>query len=219
MFNSAKESNILKNENVINLPNPINTSFFKEIDKNYAKGVLGINTSKKILLFGAVNATTDHQKGFHLLKKVIKLLDKDNYLIVLFGNRENDLFQELDIETLPLGYIHDEITMRTVINASDVFLLPSLQENLSNSVMESLSCGVPVVSFDIGGNSDMVKHMNTGYLANPFDVQDFAYGIEYLANNPQIGKNARSFVCENFDYDVVSRLYFNFFNELINRTI
>jgi glycosyltransferase involved in cell wall biosynthesis len=218
MSNSAKESNILKNENVINLPNPINTSFFNGIDKNHAKGVLGINTSKKILLFGAVNATTDHQKGFHLLKKVINLLNKDNYLIVLFGNRENELFEELEIEIIPLGYIFDEITMRAVINASDVYLLPSLQENLSNSVMESLSCGVPVVSFDVGGNSDMVKHKHTGYLAKPFDIQDFANGIEYLANNPQIGKNARSFVCENFDYDVVAKLYINFFNKLIHRT-
>jgi glycosyltransferase involved in cell wall biosynthesis len=211
----AKTSKIVGAKQVVNLPNTINADFYKPLNKDNCKEVLGINSSKKILLYGAINATTNKIKGFEHLKTAIKSIDSNKHLLVVFGNSEEDFELECDMEVLKLGFIHDELMMRVLYNAADLFLLPSIQENLSNSIMESLSCGVPVVAFDIGGNSDMVKHRVTGYLAKPFDCGDFANGINYILENSQLSSQARDFVVNHFDYSVVSKKYFEYFNSII----
>jgi glycosyltransferase involved in cell wall biosynthesis len=212
----AKKSKIVGMRQVVNLPNTINADFYKPLNKQNCKDVLGINTSKKILLYGAVNATTNKIKGFEHLKNAIRLLDINDYLLVIFGNSENDFDIGCDIELLKFGFINDELTMRALYNASDVFLLPSIQENLSNSIMESLSCGVPAVAFNIGGNSDIIKHNVTGYLSVAFDPADFANGINIVTKNNNLSINAREFVIQNFDYPVVSRRYFEYFKSIVN---
>lgn len=211
----AKKSKIVGERDVFNLPNPIDTTFYKPYNKKYCRELLGVDSSKKILLYGAINATTNKIKGFEHLKKAIKSIDSKKHLLVVFGNSEEDFELECDMEVLKLGFIHDELMMRVIYNAADLFLLPSIQENLSNSIMESLSCGVPVVAFDIGGNSDMVKHRVTGYLAKPFDSSDFANGINYVLENSQLSSQARDFVLNHFDYSVVSKKYFEYFKSII----
>jgi glycosyltransferase involved in cell wall biosynthesis len=211
----AKKSKIVGERVVVNLPNPINTEFYKPFNKKYCRELLGVDCSKKILLYGAVNATTNKIKGFEHLKNAFNSIDSNEHLLVVFGNSEEDFELDCDIEVLKLGFIHDELTMRALYNAADLFLLPSIQENLSNSIMESLSCGVPVVAFDIGGNSDMVKHRVTGYLAKPFDSLDFANGINYVLENSQLSSQARDFVVNHFDYSVVSKKYFDYFKSII----
>ncbi len=215
MKDSAEKSEILNKIPSVNLPNPIDTNFYSPLNKEYARSVLGISTEKTILLFGAFNATTDFQKGFHYLKNVIDLLDQKKYLLVIFGNNGTSHFENLGLEFLQFGHIHDEMTMRILLSAADIFLLPSLQENLSNSVMESLSCGLPIVAFDVGGNSDLVKHKVTGYLAKPFDILDFSNGIDYISNEDNLGSNARAHAQANFDYNILSKSYFDYFKTII----
>ncbi len=215
MKDSANKSEILNKIPSVNLPNPIDTNFYSPLNKEHARSVLGISTEKTILLFGAFNATTDFQKGFHYLKNAIDLLDQKRYLLVIFGNNGTSHFDNLSLEFLQFGHIHDEMTMRILLSAADIFLLPSLQENLSNSAMESLSCGLPVVAFDVGGNSDLVKHKVTGYLARPFDILDFSNGIDYISNEDNLGSNARAHAQANFDYNILSKSYFDYFKTII----
>ena len=89
-------------------------------------------------------------------------------------------------------------------------VVPSLTENLSNAIMESLSCATPVVAFNIGGNSDMIEHKKNGYLAKEKNSEDLAKGIEWcLEHNTDgaLGKNAREKVLNNFTIDIVSNQY------------
>ena len=98
-------------------------------------------------------------------------------------------------------------------------VVPSLQENLSNAIMESLSCATPVVAFNIGGNSDMIEHKKNGYLAKPFDTTDLKDGIEWVlnANNyDELCKNAREKVLREFDSKVVAKKYIELYKEVLN---
>ena len=117
-----------------------------------------------------------------------------------------------------MGSLHDDVSLVTLYSAVDVMIVPSLQENLSNAIMESLSCGTPIVSFDIGGNSDMIEHKLNGYLAKPFESKDLAHGIEWVLNNPNYDElcvNAREKVLKEFDSVVVARKYVELYEEML----
>ena len=97
-------------------------------------------------------------------------------------------------------------------------IVPSLQENLSNAIMESLCCATPVVGFRIGGNSDMIVHKKTGYLATPFEPEDLKNGIEWVLNSPDydtLCKNAREKVIKEFDSAVVAKQYIELYKKIL----
>ena len=105
-----------------------------------------------------------------------------------------------------------------VYTQADVMVVPSLNENLSNTIMESLSCGTPVVGFDIGGNSDMIDHKQNGYLAAERDCDDLARGIEWcLTSNTDgaMSKKAREKVMKNFTIEIVSEQYKRLYESII----
>ena len=117
-----------------------------------------------------------------------------------------------------LGQLHDDVSLRVLYSAADVMVVPSLEENLSNAIMESLACGTPVVAFDIGGNSDMIEHQKNGYLAQPLDTDDLAKGIEWLLNTPnyqQLCDNARDKVLTHFDSQIVAKRYIALYKEIL----
>ena len=117
-----------------------------------------------------------------------------------------------------IGKLSDDISLNVLYNSVDVMVVPSLQENLSNAIMESLSCGVPVVAFDIGGNKDMITHMKNGYLATPFDTQDLKNGIKFILNHKNynsISNNARNKVLQDFDSKIVSKKYIKLYKSIL----
>jgi len=117
--------------------------------------------------------------------------------------------------------LHDNVSLVTLYSAVDVMVVPSLQENLSNAIMESLACGTPVVAFNIGGNRDMIEHHQNGYLSKPFESKDLANGIEWILNAPnynELCKNAREKVIREFDSSVVAKKYIKLYEEVLKNT-
>ncbi|PAF53680.1 hypothetical protein BKH42_05010 [Helicobacter sp. 13S00482-2] len=214
----AKQSMLLKEKKIINLPNCIDTQLYQPIPKSIAREILNLQSSKKIISFGAIDATSIDRKGYHQLKKALSLLkNKENFKLVIFGASQGESIE--GIETLYLGHLSDDISLKILYNASDVFVTPSLAENLSNVIMESLACGVPVVGFDIGGNSDMIEHKTNGYLAR--DHKDLADGIKWVLDLEQtdydtLCKNARKKICTKFDSNIVSLEYIKTYKEILN---
>lgn len=215
----SKSSSLLKNKNHINLPNPIDTNTFKPFDKEKARELWSLPKDKKLILFGAMGATSDPRKGFEELSIAIQKFDKNlNIEFVVFGSSKPQNAPDLGFKTHYLGSLHDDVSLVTLYSAVDVMVVPSLQENLSNAIMESLSCGTPVVGFDVGGNSDMIEHQNTGYLAKPFDATDLKDGIEWVLNTPnyeELCVNAREKVVREFDSVVVANKYVKLYDEIM----
>lgn len=212
----AKESKVFKNKLCINIPNCIDIETFKPVDKEVARNILNIKTNKKIILFGAMSSTSDARKGFKYMLDTMKILDKDKYIAVIFGNSSEESEIQKYIETIYMGQLSDDYTLALLYNASDVFVAPSIQENLANTVMESLSCGTPVVAFNIGGMPDMIKHEINGYLCEPFKYESLGDGIEYCAKNTvQLGENARKYVEDNYTYEIIGKKYTNLYEKLL----
>ena len=146
-----------------------------------------------------------------------KLQRKDISLVVFGSTRpENPLNIGCDVHYV--GELLDDISLVTLYSAVDVMVVPSLQENLSNAIMESLACATPVVGFAIGGNSDLIEHKKTGYLAKPFDTGDLAHGINYIlnaANYTELAQMARTKVLREFDSCVVAKKYIELYEQII----
>jgi len=220
IMNCSKESSLFKGKMHINLPNPINTNTFKPFDKEKARELWNVPKDKKLILFGAIGATSDPRKGFKELSEALKMLNLKDIEFVVFGSSKPQNAPDFKFKTHYVGHLHDDISLVTLYSAVDVMIVPSLQENLSNAIMESLSCATPVVAFNVGGNSDMIEHKINGYLAKPFQAQDLADGIEWVLNlnekeYNQLCKNAREKVLKEFDSKVVAEKYIKLYKELI----
>ncbi len=215
----TKESTLLKDKDVVNLPNPINTNIFALIDKEKARKRWNLPDDKKLILFGAMSPTNDINKGFSQLSEALYTLEEDDIELVVFGVNTTDEHQNFAFNTHFTGHIHDDIDLSTLYSACDAMVIPSLQENLSNVIMESLSCSTPVVAFDIGGNSDMIEHKKNGYLAKAFKTDDLANGIEWIINNEnyeELCQNAREKVLKEFDSKIVAQKYIELYKEILN---
>ncbi len=221
LANSARESTMFKNIPVSVIPYPINSNYFAPGNKIESCVALNLNPTKNYILYGAMNSTKDPRKGFAEFKKAMQYFEKnyntENLEILVFGSNEKAQFGLTKIEQKDLGMLNDQ-QLLAAYRLSDVMVVPSLNENLSNIIMESLACGTPVVAFNIGGNADMIEHLKNGYLAQSLDIKDLAKGINFcLLNNADNGlsKAAREKVVRNFGTINVSDKYFKVYSEIV----
>ena len=215
---SAAQSSLLMNKKVINLPNPIDLNMFKPIDAVRARELWNLPKDKKLLLFGAMSATSDPRKGYLELSEALKKIDNKIFEVVIFGSSKPESPDDFGFKTHYMGQLSDDVSLVTLYNAVDVMVVPSLQENLSNTIMESLACGTPVVSFDIGGNKDMINHKLNGYLASPLDIEDLANGIKWVLlneNYEELKLNAIDKVTKNFESSLVGKKYVSLYNKIL----
>ncbi len=236
--NSAKKSALLGRFPVHVIPNCIDTDLFRPLVKDeirviaerqenavvrrvFSEATQEKGLAKPLILFGAMNAATDRIKGFASLLSALRLLDNQGFdaQLMVFGANAQELpmkFEHIDVTFV--GYIHDSRILAAIYTVADVMVVPSLTENLSNAIMESLSCGTPVVAFGIGGNSDMIEHKQNGYLAAEHDSKDLAKGIEWCLQhngNGALSKNARKKVLDNYTIDIVTEQYKNLYQSIL----
>lgn len=212
--NSSKSSKVLINTDVFNIPNPINTQIFKPENKIELRKKYNLPTDKKIILFGAMGPESDKNKGYQYLKELLQILEYDNNVCTLiFGMTGESIFNKLYY----LGKINSDNDLSEVFNLADVSVVPSLSENFSNTILESMSCGTPVVAFNIGGNPDLINHKINGYLATPYLINDLHIGINWVLDNSQtLSYKSRKKVEEEFEFSKVGKLYMSLYNDILN---
>lgn len=215
----SSSSPLLKNKVHHNLPNCIDTKIYKPFDKDKARLLWNLPKNKNLILFGAMQATSDPRKGFSELIKALKKVKLKEIELVIFGSKKPNNLPDLNFKTHYLGNLNDDISLVTLYSAVDLMIMPSLQENLSNTVMECLACGTPVIAFDIGGNKDMIVHKKNGYLAKPFDINDLAKGVLWVINNPkydQLCSYSHTRVKAEFDMSVIVKKYIKLYDQVIH---
>jgi len=217
MATEAKSSGLGPLYTVKNLPNPIDINVFRPMDKLDCRRDLGLPINKKLLLFGAMSVT-DRRKGFSQLIQALSTIKDEEIALVIFGKLDIELSEYICGDYYLMGSIGSDVELAKLYSASDAMVVPSLQENLSNSIMESMACGTPVVSFDIGGNSDMIDHCNNGYLASAFSIDDLATGVRYVLSEDrelQLSTSSREKIINNFSNKVVSEKYVRLFQDIL----
>ena len=219
LYKCAQQSELFKDRIIKHIPVGMDLEVFYPTNKKEARKKLSLPLNKKLVLFGAVNAVDDKRKGFRYLIDALKILSnqKDKVELVVFGSSHSDEVSNCNLKVHFLGNINDNHKMSLIYSAADVFVAPSLQDNMPATVMESMACGTPVVAFGIGGMPDMIENGKNGYLAKPFDVNHLAKGILWLIENSNsLGVEARKKVLDNFDIQKISKKYIEIYQNIIN---
>lgn len=178
----ANQSALMQGMTVISIPNPIDTTIFNRQDKLKAKRSLGLPVDKKVILFVA-QKVTDERKGAQYLVDALNQLASSNKalaeecVVALLGGHASELILKINIPSYSLGYVYGDENIARIYNAADVFVIPSMEDNLPNTVMEAMACGVPCVGFNVGGIPEMIDHMKTGYIAKAGNTSDLCHGI------------------------------------------
>lgn len=212
LLESANKSITLPKINKSVIGNTIDTNVFINTEKNIARKKLKIKPNK-LIIFGALSPKTDWNKGFKFIVEAVKMLSSD-ITIGIFGDTNSKMDDFFNVPVINFGRVNDDDVMGLIYSSADLVLVPSKQENLSNTIMESMACSTPVVSFDIGGNSDLITHMEDGYLAKPFSIKSFAEGIEWILNNG-VRRNPRQSIISKFNSEDVTKKYLEVFNNII----
>ncbi len=210
MANSARSSSLFSNKTVIRVPNPIDCSVFKPYDRAQVRAHWNLPDDRALILFGAFNIADDIRKGYKELRAALDLLGDIDAELVIFGMDAPAIDPGFQIKAHYMGEIHDDRLLAMLYSAATVTVVPSLQENLSNTMMESLACGTAVVGFDTAGNPDLIVHEQTGYLAEAFSAADLAKGIQWTIDHDdpkQLSQTCRDYVLENFEAGVVAQQY------------
>jgi glycosyltransferase involved in cell wall biosynthesis len=215
----ARESYLLRNRDVRVIPNGLDFDAFRPMEQKLARQKLNLPLDKKFVLFGAAQVDKDKRKGYELFLQSLDYLSDDDFDFVVFGRKSLENSEKINnFKVHYLGEINDEELLIAAYSACDVFVIPSVQENLSNMVVEAMACNIPVVAFNIGGMPDMIKHKENGWLAKPFEVNDLATGIKWCLENKNIfSDNIRGAATEKFDLKIVAKQYRDLYQEIIDQ--
>lgn len=209
----AKASALLRGQKIVSIPNPIDTHIYRSGDKQAARKNLGLPEDKRLILFVS-QRVTNKNKGMDYLIDACRQLE--DYELVILGGHAEEVVDQLPLKAHPLGYVNDERRIVEIYQAVDVFVLPSLSENLPNTIMEAMACGVPCVGFKVGGIPEEIDHKRNGYVAEYRDSDDLARGIRWIlseADYDQLSQEAVRKVAHSYSQQSVAISYLDVYHQ------
>ncbi len=211
----ARKSALFQSKEVFHLPMGVNTDRYLPGDSQGARHRLGLPADGLVFLFVAMNVN-DKRKGFHLLSQALTRLAEQlpsdvhqEITLAVLGKFDADQQAALPFRVHPLGFRTDLRDILEAYQAANLFILPSLEDNLPNTVLEAMSCETPVVAFDSGGVPEMIDHGQNGLLAasgNADALCEALHAFIKLEASVQVdwGLHARQAMIRNYGYPVVS---------------
>lgn len=221
LADQAKQSALLRSFPFTVIPYAIDQTVFCPVDRSVANQHLDLpDTDRPRLLFGSANVT-DTRKGFRYFAEALTLLHQQhpdlNPEILVFGKGRSYLFDELPYAVRHLGILTTEDDIVAAYNAADVMIVPSLEDNLPNTVIESMACGTPVVGFRTGGIPEMIDHQENGYLADVGSAQQLTDGLTFILTHPDadgLRRNSRQSAENRFSENIVAQQHIELYQKI-----
>lgn len=216
MYNLAKES-MLNQFEIHHIPYGIDTKTYRQLDKEYCRKELQITQYKKVLMFNALSLQDERKGGDLLLNALEKLPASLKSEIILLTIGKHQLVNQVDIETMNLGFVTEDEKKCLIFNAADVFIFPTRADNSPLVLYESLACGTPVVSFDVGGVSDLVRPGITGALAEAENVEQLRDCIQQLLEDDSLrlsmNQKCRDIAAQEYSLELYTERYINVYRQ------
>jgi glycosyltransferase involved in cell wall biosynthesis len=201
------------------IPYGLDTETFAPRSPVASRAQLGLPAERLVLAFGAVSLSNG-RKGMRALLQALSKLDSTRpWIGIYFGEGDLPMQAIHGNELRGVGYLQNNEQLTTFYSAADLFLLPSLEDNLPQTGLEAMACGTPVVGFDVGGIPDYTRPGQTGLLARAGDAGSLARQIGDLIEQPQslrrMGENARRLIKREFSQTVEVDGYRQLYHELL----
>lgn len=221
----AKRSSLFRGRRVEVIPNALDTAMFRPLDSRTARELLRLPPGDRIILFVAEGGAANPNKGFQLLADALKRMDwhrAEGVLLVVAGASSIPDAAACGVPVRCVGNVRDDLTLALLESAADVAVVPSIQENLPNTVLEAFACGTPVVAFRVGGMPDLIVDRVNGALVEPFDTGALADAIRWTIEDParlrELSAAARSRAEGEYALPVQARRYAALYEELLRET-
>lgn len=202
------------------IPNFVDTDLFKPIESNEFRKVLAPH-GEKILVhtsnFRPVKRVPDTIKIFEKVQKEIP----SKLILVGDGPDRSEcerLCRQLDLHD-KVKFLGKQDGLVEILSSSDLFLIPSQSESFGLAALEAMACGLPVISSSVGGLPELVRHNETGFIAEIGDVDRMAkYTLELLSNEKKyklFSENSRQRAVNKFDTSKVVPLYEEYYEQIL----
>lgn len=220
LSDEVQRSSLLKRFTCTVIPNAVDTEIFAPRDRAVAREVVGAPQDARVVLFVADGLHVP-RKGLHLLAEALTGIEKKiGIFLISLGPGQPPTLD--GIPGLQVDSINSDRFLSFVYSAADLFVVPSLQDNLPNTVLESFACGTPVVGFAVGGIPDLVRPGLTGLLAKPRDPLDLRRAILELLSDGERLRNlagtCRRIACEEYSLEIQARRYEIIYREMAERS-
>ncbi|WP_259087525.1 glycosyltransferase family 4 protein [Salinibacter ruber] len=216
MASEARQSSLFSDVPVKVIPNSVDTNVFRPRDTEGIPAAFEIPSSHRTLLFLS-SSIEQTRKGFNLFREAVKSLSTTELSVISVGGGDSKLSSS--VSHIHLGSISNDRLLSLIYSTADVFVIPSRQDNLPNTVLESMACGTPVVGFDVGGIPDMVRPGETGWLAEAEDSRALGEAIDAaLADDvkrERMEKRCREVIEAEYALEVQANNYRKLYNEMI----
>lgn len=220
----ASSSSLLKDCEIHTIPNPVDQTIFRPVEKESACRNLDLDPTRKYILFGAANVG-NMLKGFDYFVEAIELLHKEiegdkSVEIILFGKVKGDVAGLFPFVTHTISFTGSTKRIVDIYSAAHLFSIPSLQDNLPNTIIESMLCGTPVVGFNTGGIPEMIGHMENGYLAQYRSAQDLADGMKWVLTSDDydsLSAATRSMAVKRFSRERSTEMHVELYRRILGQ--
>ena len=216
LFDLAQQSSLIQENKLSLIPNPIDNEMFKPINKSGLRQKLNLPVEDNLILFIAANIS-NYYKGFSFFLETMAQVSGDDVTLVLLGQIKSELTLPANMNCIQLGYVNDTHRIVEIYNACDLFVSTSLEENLPNTIIEAMACGLPSAVFDVGGVSDIIDHGVNGYVSDIFDTVNLAKNINsFFAEEkaPEFSKCGIEKVNENFSYKALKSRFIELYQNV-----
>ena len=183
---SVGNSSLMGDWPITRIPHLVDTNVFAPIDQERARELMGISSDKPVVLFLASGSISDYRKGWDLLLQAINSPEVTQPLTILVVGptpsvEEQRQISENSVHSFQFfGEAHGDEQLVSLYNSADLTAVPSREDNMPITAMESQSCGTPVLAFSIGGLPDIVEDKVSGYLAPAGNVTELSQGINWI---------------------------------------
>lgn len=217
----ARQSSLFGGFPVSVIPNCLDVDAFRPLEEHEIspRWKSLTKSDKPLLLFGAVNATTDVVKGYKHLLNALEILEKqghaNDFELIVFGADKPLEGMPTSIPIHYVGYVSDTNELVSLYNLASVMVVPSLTEVFGQTASEAMACGTPVVAFRCTGIQDVVCE-DGGYLVEPYSAEDLAHGIEWVLEHNRNGEmcaQVRKSAVDRFNIPVVAKQYVELYKE------
>ncbi len=209
------EESFLKNKDIRLIYNGIDLENFKKTNKSETRKELGLPENRKIVLFSADGGVKNPFKGGDFVFQAFeKLKNRNDILFLNIGGNDGQRSENWQ----DYGYVNDPKTMAKLYSAADVYLFPTLAETFGMTIVEAMSCGLPVVTFETGGVPEIVENEESGFVVEYKNGEKLVEALEKLLNNDELREKMAENAIEaskKFSSEMMALEYLRLYEELL----